>query len=643
MVAWPNPNQYAEAIQNPKQSFADPALQGGTVLLNKYMLPRPISGNFATVFEVESGGQKWAVRCFLREVTNQQQRYAAITKHLHNVPLSCMVGFEYLPHGIKVGQKWYPVLKMDWIPGAPLDSYIAEHLAKPAKLEVLANQWVNLIHSLREADLAHGDLQHGNILVTATDQFKLIDYDGLYIPAVIGLPQNEVGHRHYQHPSRTSDDGVSASNFRNVDNFPAQIIGLSLYALSIDPTLWEKTGAGGENLLFRDVDYKDPARSKTLALLSNHGDARIRTIAQRVDAAIASRNFLDVLPLEPLTARRGLGIERWLADHLPKSNPQPPPVLPNWNATATSVPSWVLEHLEAQPSFQLDFPDDFIRAERQVIEYEFQHSLMRWFRPLFRTFASARINDRFETYPYAADKEKLETQLRLFEQEQVKIQNRIAAIPSNIDDARLSAYPEVGSAEQLVKQLSDQVRASWRFQHEELDRLEQFISRALADFQIGPNVINGIGKARIAVLNSIGIFSAADITALNQPAAIAALENIRGATPSVEWQKLEEWRDAQRQYVPAPPPTTASSGNADVIVARYATERRILERVMQDRQHEVKRLRNTVLKRELARLQVLADDLAGAERQTREVETSLRRYAKITPGNVLDKIVGLSL
>ena len=203
-----------------------------------------------------------------------------------------MVGFEYLPHGIKVGQKWYPVLKMDWIPGVPLDSYIAEHLAMPAKLEALANQWVNLIHSLREAELAHGDLQHGNILVTATDQFKLIDYDGLYIPAVIGLPQNEVGHRHYQHPSRTSDDGVSASNFRNVDNFPAQIIGLSLYALSIDPTLWEKTGAGGENLLFRDVDYIAPARSKTLALLRNHGDARIRTIAQRVDAAIAARNFL---------------------------------------------------------------------------------------------------------------------------------------------------------------------------------------------------------------------------------------------------------------------------------------------------------------------------------------------------------------
>ncbi len=639
-MTWPNPNQYVEAIQNPKLSFADPALQHGTVLLDKYKLPRPISGNFATVFEVESGGRKWAVRCFLREVTNLQQRYAEITKHLSRNPLNCMVGFEYLPHGIKVGLKWYPILKMDWIPGVPLDRYIEDHLNMPTKLEMLASQWAILCKALRQANFAHGDLQHGNILITDQDQFKLIDYDGVYIPAVIGLPQNEIGHRHYQHPSRISDEGVSISNFRNVDNFPAQIIGLSLYALSIDPTLWKKTGAGVENLLFQDIDYKDPLRSKTLSLLRNHPDARIRTLGQRVEEAIAVQNFLDVSPFEPLEPRRGSGIERWLADHLPKGNLQPLLAVTNGTTTATSAPSWVLDHFEAQAAFQLDFPDDFIRAERRMLEHEFQNSLLRWFRPLFRSFASARIHDRFATYPRAADKIKLETQLQLLEREQAKLQNRMAAIPHNADDARLSAYSEVRAAEQLVKTLNDEISESWRLQREELTRLEQFVTKSLAAYQIMPNAISGIGKARIAALNSIGIFTAADITTVNQSGALTALADIRGASPTLEWQKLEEWRDMQRQRVPAPPATTASSGNVETIAAHYTTTRRIMERVLQDRQHEVNRTRNAVLKNEQIRLRVLLGESAAVERQINEVETTLRRYTKITPGNLLDKIIG---
>ncbi|MHB8625886.1 MAG: phosphotransferase family protein [Aggregatilineales bacterium] len=640
-MAWPNPNQYAEAIQNPKLSFADPELQRGTVLLNKYKLPRPISGNFATVFEIEGGGRKWAVRCFLREVTNQQQRYAAITKHLYSHPLGCMVGFEYLPQGIKVGVKWYPILKMDWIPGEPLDRYIEDHLNMPATLESLADQWVNLCKSLRQADLAHGDLQHGNILVTDQNQLKLIDYDGVYIPAVIGFPQNEIGHRHYQHPSRTSDEGVSASNFRNVDNFPAQVIGLSLYALSIDSTLWEKTGAGVENLLFRDVDYNDPTGSKTLNLLRNHADTRIRTIAQRIDEAIAARNFLDVSPFERLAPRRGSGIERWLVDHLPKSNLQPLPAATNGNTTAASVPSWVLDHFEAQTALQLDFPDDFILTERQAIEHEFQNSLLRWFRPLFRPFASARIHGRFATYPLAIDKVKLETRLRLLEGEQARLQNWIAAIPQSMDDARLSAYSEVRAVEQLVKTLNDEIATSWRLEHDELARLDQYISESLAEYTITANAISGIGKARIAALNSVGIVTAADITTVNQSRAFAALDNIRGASPLLEWQKLEEWRDVQRMRVPTPSATVASSGNAEAIAARYTTARRIMQRVLQDRKHEVNRTRNAVLRSEQVRLRGLLGELAGVERQVHDAQTALQRYTKITPGNLLDKITSV--
>src|SRR5690606_3454350 len=102
------------------------------------------------------------------------------------------------------------------------------------------------------------------------DEIKLIDYDGMIVPDVVGLDTHEIGHRHYQHPTRNSDDGISAANFRSVDNFSCHVIGLSLIALAMDTSLWKATQAGEENLLFRDVDYRSPDTSKTFARLAQH-------------------------------------------------------------------------------------------------------------------------------------------------------------------------------------------------------------------------------------------------------------------------------------------------------------------------------------------------------------------------------------
>src|SRR5579871_6838619 len=194
-MAWPNPNEYVEAIQHPQQAFSDPDLQGGSIITNRLGLPRPISGNFATVFELDSEDQncRWAVRCFLREVTNQQERYAAISAHLKQYALPFMVNFEYLPQGIRIRGKWYPILKMDWTPGIRLDTYIEQHLDEPQRLRQLGEHWIALCRSLRAAHIAHGDLQHGNILITDQHEIKLIDYDGMIIPDVIDLPNAEIG------------------------------------------------------------------------------------------------------------------------------------------------------------------------------------------------------------------------------------------------------------------------------------------------------------------------------------------------------------------------------------------------------------------------------------------------------------------
>ena len=47
--------------------------------------------------------------------------------------------------------------------GNPLD--VKDHLDKPPVLETLCQIWVRLAKWLREANLAHCDLQHGNVLL----------------------------------------------------------------------------------------------------------------------------------------------------------------------------------------------------------------------------------------------------------------------------------------------------------------------------------------------------------------------------------------------------------------------------------------------------------------------------------------------
>src|SRR5262245_36168789 len=125
-MAWPTPQDYQEAIQNPQVNLGDAELRAGRVALDALGLPRPISGNFASVYRVACGPNTWAVRCFLHPVTDQQQRYAEISRQLRASRLPYTVGFAYLPEGVRVRGQWYPVLKMEWVQGTPLHEYVRQ-------------------------------------------------------------------------------------------------------------------------------------------------------------------------------------------------------------------------------------------------------------------------------------------------------------------------------------------------------------------------------------------------------------------------------------------------------------------------------------------------------------------------------------
>src|SRR5262249_47553751 len=150
---------------------------------NAIGIPMPRSGNFADVYEMSgSGGKKWAVKCFTRQVQDLRERYAAISAYLKQVNLPFMVDFSYLDRGINVKVQWYPILKMHWVEGFTLNEFVKEYADQPQYLELLGQIWVRLARRLREARMAHCDLQHGNVLLvpgsTATSlAVRLIDYD----------------------------------------------------------------------------------------------------------------------------------------------------------------------------------------------------------------------------------------------------------------------------------------------------------------------------------------------------------------------------------------------------------------------------------------------------------------------------------
>jgi ankyrin repeat protein len=319
-MTWPSVSHYNDAVQNPRISFADPELRAGAPELNALGLPRPVTGSFASVYALRCGNRRWAVRCFTRDFPDYQRRYNAIGAYLTKRKLPYTVGFEFQQKGVLVSGAWYPVVKMEWVDGRQLNEHVRSVLGDAAALSALADKWLALVRSLRKAGIAHGDLQHGNVMVIGTS-LKLVDYDGMFVPALKGSGSHESGHPAYQHPART---GIDFDD--RVDRFSSLAIYLALRALQRRPELWQQFD-NQDNLLFRRADYRDPEPSPLFQTLLTDGDPQIRQLAQALRDACQSP----------------LGRVPWL-DELVGRPGASPVVRPSANAPSRR-PSWMDDHL----------------------------------------------------------------------------------------------------------------------------------------------------------------------------------------------------------------------------------------------------------------------------------------------------------
>ena len=264
-VRLPTAMEYRDALQAPDLAFLDRELRGGRPVLDRLGLPRASSGNFAAVFHVRCLLRQYAVRCFLRSTEGMHERYRLISGALGGAPAIAgrwTVGFEYVDDGVRVGSAVYPLIKMEWVDGTQLHTYVGANLSRPDKIYELAGSFLTMMCDLRQAGLAHGDLQHGNILVTRAGGLQLVDYDCMYTPWMAGQWAPELGHPNYQHPQRATEH-FDAS----LDDFPSWVIYVSLVALAYAPGLWSRFEGGDECLFLRKKDFLNPESSEAISAM----------------------------------------------------------------------------------------------------------------------------------------------------------------------------------------------------------------------------------------------------------------------------------------------------------------------------------------------------------------------------------------
>lgn len=331
VIYWPTPQDYNEAVQNLQGSVQDADLKFGEVGTDKMGLPRPITGAFASVYQVHSAGRNWALRCFLRDVPDACHRYASISDFVQHDTLSYTVGFDYQQEGIKVNGKWFPILKMEWVNGATLDNYLHKAIGAGSLPASMTQRFKTMCLDLRAAGIAHGDLQHGNIMVH-DDELFLVDYDGMYVPALAGSLSNELGHRNYQHPKRNE-----RTFGPYLDNFSAWIIHTSLQAMAIDPSLYQRLGAGEDCLLFRHDDFVNPLNSCAFNVLEKHAHEEVRQAARfirwQLERPPEQVPALDTIPEVPSSLAP-------LREDAPDSRVQPSIV-----AEPSGIPDWMQSQL----------------------------------------------------------------------------------------------------------------------------------------------------------------------------------------------------------------------------------------------------------------------------------------------------------
>ena len=266
-MQFPLISEYVRAIQDASNNLDELAYL--VPVQDDHGEPYRSSGAFAVVFKMkdEQTGKCYALKCFLEEQEGRDEAYRQIADELEFVDSSYITSVKYLDKEIFVDSSCeedeFPVLLMDWIDGETMETYIAENYQDNYAMAMLCYRFCKMAAWLRSQPFAHGDIKPDNIMVRPDGSLTLVDYDGMFVPAMKGQKSPTIGTKDFSHPLRTVDDFDET-----IDDFALTSIALSLKAISMNSTLLDTYGAS-DRLLFSENDYRNPASSKVISALQD--------------------------------------------------------------------------------------------------------------------------------------------------------------------------------------------------------------------------------------------------------------------------------------------------------------------------------------------------------------------------------------
>ena len=271
------------------------------------------SGAFAGIFKIRNSksGKEYALRCFLSGGKQENiNRIEDISNYLENLSVDWLCKNTLHKKSIKIKDNLYPITLLEWSHGQKLNDYVSFIIDDNQKISELQNKLVELSHDLEAKDIAHGDIQSGNVLVEQANnggiKLKLVDYDAMYIPTLKGEQAIEKGHPSFQHPKRNMVDYNPL-----IDRFSFWLLLTSLEALKYDKTLWNKDLRGGfndeDNFLFKSKDLSNPQSSELVRRLRNINE---RSLNFYLDNLLSNMSSLDRERVNVYAGRHDIEIKR---------------------------------------------------------------------------------------------------------------------------------------------------------------------------------------------------------------------------------------------------------------------------------------------------------------------------------------------
>jgi hypothetical protein len=618
ITAYPTGRAYLDALFNTRICFKDPALAGGEVTLDGLGLPKPISGASASVFTITgTDGRRWAVKCFTRFIPDQELRYQRISEALREVDKSWRVEFSYLQDGIMVQGARYPVLKMEWVEASSLISFIEANLNNAPALARLAGAFATMTSELAVYGIAHGDLQHGNLLVTPAGDLTLIDYDGMFVPGLRQLGACEIGHSNYQSPARNM-----SSWGPHLDHFSAWIIYSSLLALSIDPGLWQLLREpGDESLLFHRDDFANFGASRVFNAFSHSAQPSLRAVGTAL-SGLWTPDLTAIPPLNPAMLPEPRLPSSPPTRRVPDQIAEAQPVVAGDDAGS----SWVTGHLPPLPLVPFSPPHLAGRLLAStttlialaaiacvvtgLLPYYLAGATAFLVTAVFLT-ASAIMLRRTPEWGGKHEKAALCRRYRTESRDAAREVSKLQAARTDLDNrekkatdkinkdatkARASEQAELSkSGSDLARQVQAITKKRQQLQASEQRELstalsnlqQQHMQAFLARASLGSAKISGIGPAVIGSLAACGVYSAADFTGIVFQAGPRGGQQVylRRANGSLvhptgvgekKARDLETWRQAIEYQARASQPVTLPADAASAISTRYAEQRQLL-------------------------------------------------------------------